>query len=491
MLHNILLNAGEYTEQGKQGKYINVVLAAGEITARVRLSGGGVMQTQLVSGMAFPVPQGFESVAFFSEVSQQTKIWLGNLPLTYSPMDSKIVGSSALESKTGLSFYNEVTQLLPSSAGRGKVTLSAKNDFFVGGAGMTIANAIKIKANELFEISTQGAINSFVNLPTATKRTKVIVKEPIETAISGIVSNDSSHIYGMAYSNINDVLIYSDSTKTYRVNASDLSSTNVSIGGGLSLIGREVFVENNKYYVVHADGADIKLTSIDLMDLSIVTVTLLSGVGTAGNAWLDNGKVIVQVTYGTPSLYLCDLDGISSTLIDPIGLTGTQERAIICPNGDILVFANDYCVRSADDGVTWESENPTPFPLAPANRFFTDKVTGAIFLADSKKLWRTIDNGDTWLSIKDFADTIYGVYSVSDCLYVTTSNVTHNVFVSYDSGDSFNLLSDAALTGRAFGVLPAENDKLYVAQDNGLISAFYGDSSITGGEKISILSEVN
>ena len=67
MLENILINAGLHTEIAKQGKFISVVLAAGTVRARIRKVGGQVLATNLVSGMAFPVPEGFESVAFRSD----------------------------------------------------------------------------------------------------------------------------------------------------------------------------------------------------------------------------------------------------------------------------------------------------------------------------------------------------------------------------------------------------------------------------------------
>ena len=148
MLHNILLQAGIQTEIAKKGKFINVVLAAGEITARIRHIDGGVLETKLISGMAFPVPEGFASVGLTSDVSQQTKVWLGDMPLTYSPSESVVVGSRALSSHGVELYHNQITEILPARNGRGKITLQADKEFHLAGAGGTLNNAIKIPAGE-------------------------------------------------------------------------------------------------------------------------------------------------------------------------------------------------------------------------------------------------------------------------------------------------------------------------------------------------------
>mgnify|MGYP003111191479 CR=1 FL=1 len=163
MLHNILLKAGEWNPIAKQGKFINVVLAAGDISARITKLNNQTFETKLVSGMAFPIPDGFQSVAFLSEVSQQTKVWLGDLPLTYSPQESRIVGSSAIESKTVKLYSDKVTEILPAANGRSKSFISGLGDIKVGGVDVDSRKGIPVASGERFEIETQGAIYGFAD----------------------------------------------------------------------------------------------------------------------------------------------------------------------------------------------------------------------------------------------------------------------------------------------------------------------------------------
>ena len=88
---------------------------------------------------------------------------MGDLPLTYSPLESKTVGSSSLVSSVAKTYFGEIAPLLPAQSGRGKVTIYPQSDIFIGGSGLSKTNAIKILGGQKFEISTQGEVNAEID----------------------------------------------------------------------------------------------------------------------------------------------------------------------------------------------------------------------------------------------------------------------------------------------------------------------------------------
>lgn len=159
MLHNFTLQAGVPFQVEKVGRYINVVLCAGNLRARLYASDGSkVLDTNLIMGMTPENLPQFSSVELEVETAQVVQIWIGNNPLTYAPSTSRAVGSNALRSSVSYVYSGYPHKLLDAEAGRNQITLTPSQDIYIGGTNLNVNNGIKLAAGQLFTMATQGAI---------------------------------------------------------------------------------------------------------------------------------------------------------------------------------------------------------------------------------------------------------------------------------------------------------------------------------------------
>jgi hypothetical protein len=162
MLRNILINAGRFTGIATAGNHVNVVLAAGEIEIRAELENGRTYSTPAVQGMAIELPR-FKNIQVSGKTSQQTKIWVGEIPLSYSPDSARQVGSNALLSSVGYVYSGYPHELLPAEVGRNKITLTPAQDIFIGGSNLSEKNGVLLPAGQTFTMATQGAVFALEN----------------------------------------------------------------------------------------------------------------------------------------------------------------------------------------------------------------------------------------------------------------------------------------------------------------------------------------
>jgi photosystem II stability/assembly factor-like uncharacterized protein len=88
--------------------------------------------------------------------------------------------------------------------------------------------------------------------------------------------------------------------------------------------------------------------------------------------------------------------GQSWTDITPSSVYGQTSRVSVTPSGTILVSDREYLLRSEDLGQTWETQLFSDFNLnfPPAYH-----PTGDIYLNSSGHVWRSSDDGKNWVKI--------------------------------------------------------------------------------------------
>lgn len=408
MLNNIQLNAGLETNQAKQGRYINVVLAAGEIIARIRLSSGEVMQTSLVSGMAFPVPQGFLSVSFSSGISQQIKVWLGDLPLTFTPETSRSVGSSSVESISTQVFSGEASEIIPAKIGRNKLSIMPSKDIFIGGVGVGVKNGIKIKANEVFNLSTQSSIYAF--------------------EVSG--QYPPSH--------------------TSKVTPFDLSGAEL-VSGTNPVSGFVLSSDNLSAITMTSFGAFYLMRLSDWNEQAIIPTDNTKGaiVGYYLGDYKDD--VVFTSRHNSNGAFWCKINKntreFSAHNINTIGASRCEHFDFY---GDscVTVDGSNYLYYSDDSGVTW-NKSALSTGLTGVTYGIQTNSEGRVYVAHSGAIAYTDDKGDNWSSVSAPA-AISGEHAITidksnDKLFVST--VT-GVYSTNDSGTTWvHELSIAGLTG--------------------------------------------
>lgn len=501
MLHNIKIVAGLDTKQAKQGRYISVVLAAGEITIRIQLSDDTVMQTELVSGMSFPVPIGFKSVSFSSPVTQQTKIWLGNLPLNYTPLELKTVGSSGLEQSSKNVFFGQVTELVPPKIGRGKVTVQANKEFNIGGVGSTLNNTITIPIGEKFSLSTQSPVYahsldkddipieiSKFTLPMESNRHSGNLDTITDVYFNHVLGELLAYrSFGIGFYRLEQDLSAFIGDTPNRAGFTLMRGTGKIVGDTLEVFGSK-------------SGTFIKRV-ISLVDYS-VTDKKLSGAYTIQEANIFDlvGSEFLVATgpNGGDELYRGNLtDGITLQItLSTLPFANKVVRNVfINKDGNVAVNTYGGTAVTDDNGATWTS-NAAIFENGVIMAH--DYDLGIIYGQKGSDIAFSVDGGNSYdglISPPPAGDTPKDINSI-------VSNGGFLVAMSADGVMYYDKLNKewhtfntraiigGSMTPVQFAV--SNNGKMYLTtQNNKSIIEFAGEIDVIGGLSVSIMSEIN
>lgn len=499
MLHNIKINAGQHTEIAKQGKFINVVLAAGEIEARIRLNNNQTFQTSLVSGMAFPVPQGFQSASFSSDTSQQTKIWLSDLPLTYTSLDSRVVGSNAIESKSAKVAFGSPTQLLAAQAGRGKSIISASEDIKIGGVNVSPSSAVNIPANVPFEISTQGALFAYSDNPA---NSGGVVVAPENGAFNSVDSGFLSVSGKVTYCDKDDELLVLSNSSIYRYKATDFSliqELSVIAHGSFARyddVSRLMRKRGNDYYSFVSKNGETSLIKYNSETKGITAIKVADAGGTVKNFAIDfDGErscVLVTLGDGTLQLYHGTLSSWALYVLPDFGVFGAAVVSLVGADY-IAAYGLQNMVESTDNGVTFGAVKPIGHNLS--GFVVHDKQTGYYYTKTNTNLIkRSLDGVDFLDDVYQSADNIYTFMAAGGHLYGAGDDV---LIYSPDSGATWVRWTLAELTGddglnSVYSIDVSPSGFLYVFNyTNREIYRFGGNFELVGGLDVAIMSEVN
>jgi hypothetical protein len=491
MLHNISLSAGLVTEIAKNGKFINVVLAAGEIVARVTMMNDKPFETVLVSGMSFPVPTGFKSVSFESKDNQLIQVWLSELPLTYSPLNSKVVGSDSLSSTQVKSFFNEPMPTVIAKNGRGKITLQAEKPFFVGGSGVVVGGAIKVDAFERFTINTQGAVYTYTNDPVDRMKTSAELRPLVDPVSVDLGSTARKPLYN----HLTDELIFFDATGLKRVNRGQNAPLSAVSTGLAAVTGHQYqrpFIDGDTYVLFGFKDGHFCKSVIALSDYTFeVTILVENAPFTTAQCVnvANNNEFLVCDVMPTRKVFRGNLDGSNVVEVDSTGAPTHNKRGWILPNGDIaLIDADKVRIHvTADNGVTWEVR---ALPVAASNdmkHWCRDDIRGIIFYSEGNGLGIAYsdDNCLSWKSIST-ESVVYSLYSVNGVVFV--GFMSKAGVYDLDTGEwDYKIISGANFSFFE----PSKTGLAFAASGSGVVLEFAGKPVVAGGMSINVLEELN
>jgi len=495
MLHNILLKANEWNSISKQGKYLNVVLAAGDISARITLLNNSTFETKLVSGMAFPIPDGFQSVAFLSETSQQTKIWLGDLPLTYTPNELITVGSKSMQSTQKELVYGELTTLLPARVGRGKATLQADKDFYLGGTGSSVGSAIKISAGTLFEFSTQGAVFGYSIDQNDTPHYFNNVDLPLSELPVKTVLSEVSHL---VYNPVSTRMIYQRQGYLYHANKDDFSGETLITNplNGSMISSQDIIIEEDGFTLFGFD--DVRLTKVKFLfdDYSYVATEIANTPANAGAYNIDIKGNEFVLAASNMKLWRGSLDGGNYAEISLVTYPAiaTANHIRFLANGDLIAFqqsTGDYAITS-DDGVNWSQHQLLSYSGMAPKQASLDPVTGFLYMpsAGTFDLVVSKDNGVSWSNVSIPAEIggVINVEAIAGRLYIASNNY----FAFGNDGDwTVYYLDDNNATNPKPHIVNDGTTYVYNGGTINYLYAFGGVRGTAGGMKVNVLEEIS
>jgi hypothetical protein len=492
MLHNVLLKAGFSTEIAKQGKFLNVVLAAGEVEARIRLITGEVLQTNIVSGMAFPVSQGFISVSFLSSETQKVKVWLGDLPLTYSPIESKIVGSTALISTVAKASFGDAKQLLPERVGRKSLTINSSKSLFVGSSDVRPSSAIEIPANTNFTLDTQASLWGYSS--DKTDKTQLV------TDLSRGLGDEQ----GVFYEGVN-------SPKGFITYLENISMYAVVAGGFLTLRGIDENYYKPQTTDVGGNGVFGRFSNGDLVCFksnSLKVISVLDGTLRAVSGFFTNSPSQLHVdsnsdniaSFPNASMVLHTGNESNGLTEKAHPLTGTPdiklENAVYSATGRLIIFSlNHYCM-SDDNGATWGlvQDLPSNYGTVAGTSVSADMLSGAIYYGDvNGDLYKSQNNGVSFEKVKVSAlgwtglPKIEAIHCVGDSIAISNGG---GICYSVNGGETWVDIIFTSYQQTAGGIVISPDGIL--TTHNKSYKYFKGIStSLVGGLSVRVLEEIN
>lgn len=401
MLFNVKINAGQSTEIAKQGRHINMVLAAGEINVRAMTAEGQVTETKVIAGMSFSYQSDYSRVAFSSDVSQQIKVWIAMFPLTYAPDSTREVGSAAVSSTYKEAYSGTPQILLEAETGRNQVTISPSVDILVGGVGLTIKNGIPVQAGQAFTLKTQGAI---YGLETSGAYPPTVSTEAAFSDFAAPTIVPKLNTRKMVVSNAinNEYWLNNNGATIDRYNADnhELSGSFTAQGATMLCVRRYDIGDYFEWGRTHNIGLAARWIRVHKTTLAVTTTDI--GFGEAAYTAYHNGVRMVL------------------------------NRA----SGEIYL---------SNDGVTWGvSGVPCPYPTPAQVKGIDFDSANNIYVITSSNLYKSVDDGATWTSVvlvypldTESGWSLMAINKNNDAIYYVSDFANHSLVYSVDGGVTF------------------------------------------------------
>ncbi|WP_218397987.1 hypothetical protein [Alteromonas lipotrueae] len=487
MLFDILLKAGRFNEVTRQGRHINIVLAAGEMTARITDSKGKVFQTKMVSGMALELPT-FERVALKSDNDQQTKVWISDVPLAYSPDTAREVGSNALISTVGQVFSSEAAELLPAQVGRNRITLTPEKDIFLGGSNLSIQNGVKLAAGQVFTMATQGAVWALETSgdypPTVTTSATIgDVQAPTiaPTAGTAIAPTDSKHFIGRPQS---DELLMFKGGNLRRVSA-DLSADLGAAGFAGNPIDDIGAIDHRGFYsapIRTSSGYDKNWITINPDTLEVTQDAMGNTQGQSSSYAIDARGTIRAEYQKTVGLQISENGApfaMSGVVVPdegyiPYGMAITADNVI-------WLLTSNFLYKTADKGQTWQGYS-TPETITSGGLIVDEHTGDLLVLTSSKTLYSF--NGERFSSYLTSDGDFQLMHGLGGRVLIGS---TTELFFC-EGGEVFKFEKGASSTCRSLNITTL--GKAYARYDD-ICIIVEGKTAKAGGLKVAIMSEVN
>ncbi|WP_345864608.1 hypothetical protein [Shewanella algae] len=150
------------SEQNKTGRFFNLVTCFTPVKVVIKQGGRELLSTTASAGMSFEFKSGFDSIEFYSDVTQAIEYWASETKLTYEPKQVGQVGASFLGTKLTGAKGAGSNILVPANSMRRRVMLeSVEGSVFIGGAYVTNADGWELKIGERIELDVAGDVWSW------------------------------------------------------------------------------------------------------------------------------------------------------------------------------------------------------------------------------------------------------------------------------------------------------------------------------------------
>lgn len=161
-LTNYTLKAGAGSTQNKTGRFFNVITCFYPLKVVIKNNGRELLSTQVSAGMTFDFEGGFDSIEFYSDVTQSIEYWASNVKLTFEGGQVKEAGAAFIKSRLAGAMGGGATILVSARKDRRRVMLeSVDNSVWIGGEGVTSEDGWELKQGERLQLDIAGDVFSW------------------------------------------------------------------------------------------------------------------------------------------------------------------------------------------------------------------------------------------------------------------------------------------------------------------------------------------
>ncbi|GAB1620628.1 hypothetical protein AAOGI_06780 [Agarivorans albus] len=470
MIRTLNLKAGIPLNIALIGRYLNILVAAGNI--RVEASGeqGGKFNSELYKGCAITLVKDFDAFSFTSDVEQQVKVWISQHPMTTIASSIRSIGSENLSAYNRQLFFNQRVELVPARPERGSVRIQPKTSLIIGGEDISLEQGFALNSGESIKLDTQGAIYGLCSDPTVNAVEVPDLEGGGETTLLRTFERTNGKEFGDGFFVQNgSVMLFIKTAQNYIYYSSDgVNFTQYDTG----------LLRGASYWVPAADGVYVGNCTgnkIQFIPQSGYQPDESRAISAPSHHYADIvGSKVAVLNSTARTLYYSDdgetFSNITPTLIDDTGHTDEQANLVkICETGRIYATFNaqhEVVYWSDDYGTNWTNTNvfvdwANAGISATNNRhpesYLVDTSTGNFVILT--QFTRYVGNPeDGWQKAGYLESTERGYYSVRGSLafagaayYIVQGNdgKNHLAKASYNSLDCdyINLGQDYGLYG--------------------------------------------
>lgn len=499
MLFTRTLYANQWDSLDVTGKHLNLILAAGVVRMEALTAQGQPYSTNMISGMSPENFPKYSRISFKSPIDQTIQFWASEMPLTYSPETSRLVGSNSLSSTYAEAYSGIAQLLLPAETGRNKVTIAPTQDIIVGGVNLSLKTGIPIAAGSIFEFNTQGAIYA---LETSGAYPPVISTEATfaDFAAPDLIALPSTSYKMIAANAALDEYWITDGTATIYRRSKDTHATVGTISGIQVPTAQDYQVfdtgEHFEWGRTHNIGniarwikvnkTTFAVTITDIGFSEVMYSTYYDGIRYALNRL--NGQV-----YSSPDGVAWSTLGVPMGVVTPASVKGFDVNS----QGWLFIIADGAINRSTDDGATWTDgtlvygvDTESGWSQMAINKN-NDKI---YYCSDTSNhtMAVSIDDGNTFELLFGFemgsggsGVSAYYMHFLGDTLYISGATL----MIQYN--ENVGRATYVRVSGSQVREIHAGNDGRIYWTDNDGLYIVQGELVQSGGVPVAILAEVN
>ncbi|MCW3173748.1 hypothetical protein [Shewanella subflava] len=486
MIFRTTLKPNEPNVLNKQGLYFYLLTAQDSLSVRFRDADKYKtdFESEMREGMSADFKASINEITLTSKTAQYVEFWLGETKLDYSVSKDIDVGSKAVESDSRQVFFGEAVKIADYKFARKGVLIYSESDLLIGSGSLNITNGVRVKALNTMGVNTQGEIYAMATNPAYKKKVSTVVdgeSNIVEQADLG------QRIDVLSYDSESDSLIFADGSGCYYSPMSGFSVTprvNVSGALGFDLADYIIPLESEDgltYPVIKGGFHQLQTLNKKTKQVSFVSTGVTSSNSGIIGAVVDNQSMFLVLDNG--DLVKASAGGFS---VVNCGLTGIVAVAV--EGQTVVVASSDSYVMSIDGGQTWSGVGALPRPAQQSGSLIR-VIGGAVYVCDKTAVSRTLD-GLNWETLVD------GLSGITFFDYYLSQLVVLDGFglgiIESDSG-FVRTKYTGGVTGYSAGTKFKSiiTGHLLVANQTGQVTKIEGESVVSGGVNVAVMSEIN